>query len=320
VSPRLTRGVRNATRCVAVLSIACLLIAAAARNANAAGSKPIGGQRALAVSVPADPVQIAAGERGKALVRIVNSSATAIGVTVQSRRLSLLDNGKVAIGARPDARWQRRARFPSRQLRIPAQGYRDIPLTMRVPRTLPPDLYFVGFLVTPVPTKSGSIQVINQIGSFVTIDVPGPRDRELAGKFDIPSLVFGSQADGALHVTNTGKAAVRFWGEDDTNSSPGGKPQQLRLEPSLLPVGRSRSTTVAGKPAWPIGIVTVTAHITYPGRTEAATKELTFSKRVVVISPWVPVGLGLLALAAASGWWVRRRRNVLRTNVSTTAT
>ena len=52
----------------------------------------------------------------------------------------------------------------------------------------------------------------------------------------------------------------------------------------------------------------MTAHITYPGRTEAATKELTFSKRVVVISPWLPIGLALLLAAAGAGMWTRRRR------------
>jgi hypothetical protein len=258
--------------------------------------------------VPADPVEIAAGTRAKALVRIINASATPVPVTVESRRLSLLDNGKVTIGARPDARWERRARFPSGRLTIPARGYRDIPLTMRVPRGLAPDLYFVGFLVTPVPTKSASIQVINQIGSFVTIDVPGPRQRELGGRFSMPSLVFGSRANGTLHISNTGHAAVRFWGENDTRSSPGGSARQLRLDPSLLPVGRSRATTVSGKPAWPVGIVTVTAHITYPGRTDAATKELVFSKRVLVISPWLPIGLVLLLAAAGVGVWTRRRR------------
>ena len=277
-------------------------------KANAAAPTPVGGSRGLAVSVPADPVPIGAGTRATALVRIINASATPVPVTIESRRLLLLDNGKVTIGERPDARWQRRARFPSGQLTIPARGYRDIPLTMRVPPTLSPDLYFVGFLVTPVPTKSGTIQVINRIGSFVTIDVPGPRQRELGGKFRMPSLVFGSRANGTLHISNTGHAAVRFWGEHDTTSSPGGTPRQLRLDPSLLPAGRSRSTTVSGKPAWPVGIVTVTAHITYPGRTDAATKELVFSKRVLVISPWLPVGLALLLAAAGAGVWTRRRR------------
>ena len=115
---------------------------------------------------------------------------------------------------------------------------------------------------------------------------------------------------GSLRVTNTGRAAVRFWGENDVSSTAGGALRQARLEPVLLPVGRSRSVSVSGKPRWPVGIVTVTAHLTYPGRTESATKELTFTRRVVVVSAWAPAALAaLLALVlAVVALAVRRRR------------
>ncbi len=105
-----------------------------------------------------------------------------------------------------------------------------------------------------------------------------------------------------------GRAAVRFWGENDTTSSPGGGiPTQQRYETSLLPIGESRSLTVSGKPAWPVGMVTMTVHLTYPDRTEQATKEIIFTKRVLVVSPWVLVTLSLL-LAACVAWLVRRRQ------------
>jgi hypothetical protein len=315
--PRPTGGaLRTAAKFLVVVAATCLSVAAAAREADAAGAKPVGGARALAVSVPPDPVPIAAGTTAKTFVRVVNPNAAAVRVVIESRLLSLLDDGKVAVGAGPDARWERRARFPSGQLTIPAQGYLDIPLTVRVPRRLPPDLYFIGFLVTPVPTRSGSIQVINQIGSFVTIDVPGARMRKLTGRFRIPGLIIGSEASGSLRLANVGKASVRFWGENDTTSSPGGKFRQIRLDPSLLPVGRSRSITFSSRPAWPIGLVTITAHITYPGRTEAATREMIFHRRVLVISPWVLIGLVLLLLLAAVARWCvsRIRKNPVETS------
>jgi hypothetical protein len=199
--------------------------------------------------------------------------------------------------------------FPSRELRIPAQGYRNVPLTVHVPRHLQPDLYFIGFLVTPVANQAGSVKLINQIGSFLTIDVPGPRLRKLIGAFGLPGFVLGSHANGTLQITNVGHAALDFWGETDTNASPGGKLLQTRLQTSLLPEGRSRTLTVSGKPAWPIGFVTMTAHILYPGRTAATTKELTFSKRVLVINPWVLIVLAALLVAAALEITRRRLRN-----------
>jgi hypothetical protein len=277
----------------------------------AVGGTPVGQRRALAVSVPADPVMIRAGSLTKTLIRVVNPNDVALQVTISGRGLVLGDDGKVAIGSAPDPSWRRLVRFPAGELTIPADGYLNVPLTVRVPRRLPPNLYFLGFLVTPVAAKVGSIKVINQIGAFFTVDVPGPRLRKLVGSFELPSFVVGSHASGTLRITNVGKAAVRFWGESDTTSSPGGRLHELRLEPSLLPVARSRTLTVSGKPRWPIGIVTVTARVTYPGRTEAETKELTFSKRVLVISPWVPVAAALLVLCMGLWWRMRRARSAV---------
>jgi len=241
------------------------------------------------------------------MIRVVNPNDFAVSVLIRSRTLALGDDGKVSIGSGPDPRWGGRVRFPHAALRIPAQSYRNVALSIRVPR-LSPDLYFVGFLVTPVATTGGSVKVINQIGSFLTLDVPGPRLRLLTGHLHLPSFVLGSQASGEMRITNLGHAAVTLWGENDITSSPGGAFQQDRLGPSLLPVGRSRSIAVTGKPRWPVGIVTVTTRVTYPGRTASETRELVLTRRVLVISPWVPAALGgLIALLAAVWWWRRRR-------------
>jgi hypothetical protein len=290
-----------------VRKLALLSVLAACCVPAAAGTAHAGG-RSLAVSVPADPVPVVPGRASRTLIRIVNPDASAAVVTIQSRTLRLGDDGKVAVGARPDPRWVRAVGFPVGRLRIPARGYRDVPLVVHTPEHLSPDLYFVGFLVTPIAVAGGSIKVVNQIGSFLTLDVPGPRLRRLVGRLRLPGFVLGSHVEGALRLTNTGKASLSFWGEDDTTSSPGGRFRQVRLDPSLLPVGRSRTIVVAGKPHWPVGIVRVTARVMYPGRTAAETQELTYTRRVIVVSPWVLVALGGLVLASVVFWTMRRRR------------
>ncbi len=293
-----------------VLATALAVVSTAVAGGPA---RAVGGQRALAVSVPADPVPATAGGQVHTLIRVVNPNDSAVSVLIRGRALALGDDGKVAIGAGQDPRWAGRVRFPRGPVWIPAQGWRDVRLTVGVPRRLSPDLYFVGFLVTPVATSGGSIRVVNQIGSFLTLDVPGPRLRRLAGRLHLPSLVLGSRADGSVRVTNTGKAAVTLWGENDTTSSPGGSLLQARLGPSLLPVGRSRSMAVSGKPRWPVGVVTVTTRVTYPGRTASETKQLVLTKRVVVVSPWALVALaGLIGGVAAAWWWRRRRPSLIR--------
>jgi hypothetical protein len=312
---RATPGALGWRLFAAVLLVLATFLASMSSAQAAAGAKPVGGRRSLAVSVPPDPVAIKSGTSAKTLARISNPTNAPIRVTVESRGLSLGDNGKVAIEAGPDPRWSSLVNFPKRVLTIPAEGYVDVPLTVRVPAHLQPNLYFIGFLVTPVVTQSGSLEVINQIGSFVTIDVPGPRMRKLTAIFEVPSIVLGSRVSGTLRIANVGPAAVRFWGENDTTSRPGGSFVQQRLDPSLLPSQKSRFFSVTAKPAWLIGMVKMRVHVIYPGRTEATTKELTFTKQVFVVSPVVPAGVALLLLAAAGLFWRSRRRRRRRSGL-----
>jgi hypothetical protein len=297
----------RAAAAVAAASVLALVVGVGA----ALPAAPTGGARSLAVSVPPEPISIAAGETGKTLIRVINPNPTPVPVTLSGREVALEDNGQVSIGAGPDPIWSRLGDFPTRELTVPASGYVDVPLTIRTPSQLQPDLYFLGFLVTPRVTTPGDLQVINQIGSFLTIDIPGPRVTELAGRMDAPSFVFGSHATSTVQVSNVGHAAVLFWGEADTSSSPGTSAvTQQRFEPSLLPRGRERTITVTAKPNWPVGMVTMTVQLIYPGRTAATTKELVFSKRVLVIDPIVLFGAALVLGCAAVLVALRVRKRV----------
>ena len=281
------------------------------------------GSRPLAVSVPADPVPLAPGAISTIRIRVLNPGTQAVTVRITGRHVDLGDNGAVTVGTAPDPMWNGRVQFPSQTLAIPAQSYVNVNLTVHMPEKLDPDLYFVGFLVTPVVTPNGQVQVINEIGSFFTIDVPGPRVRELAADLSldrsvfahisIPGIVIGSRAHGLLKVRNVGTTQVRFWGEVDSSSSPGGAAGQDRIDKSLIPRSHVRTFSVTGKPAWPIGFVTLTARVFYPGTTEASTREIDLSKRVLVISPWVILAVVILLIAAI--WYWRRRRKRRRAQV-----
>ena len=201
--------------------------------------------------------------------------------------------------------------FPAGVLTIPSRGYLDTALTVRMPTQISPDLYFIGFLVTPEATGAGNVKVVNRIGAFVTIDVPGPRARELRATLAGSGLVFGSQTRDRLRVWNSGQAAVRFWGEADSTSSPGGgSAHQERLDKALLPIGRTRFFTVSGSPAWLVGFVTMKVHVVYPDNTEASTKELVVSKRALVVNPLALVAAFLVVVNLGGTWWVRRRRRM----------
>jgi hypothetical protein len=238
-------------------------------------------------------------------------------VTAKGEGVTLGDNGTTTFTGKPDPLWASRTSYPGGDISIPAQHYVDLAITVHMPEQIGPDLFYIGFLVPPVPTTTGQVVVINQIGAFLTIDVPGPRLRSLAanlttpgfnwGPIHIPSLVVGDQVDGELTVDNTGASSVLFFGENDVTSAPiGGAPTQQRISRSLLPIRRSRWFPVTAAPAFPIDVVTMTDAVTYPDRTGTGTLELVRTKSILVISPWVLVAL--LAIAGLVGGWRLRRR------------
>lgn len=264
--------------------------------------------RTLAVSVPPDATSIAPGQAGTIPVRIVNAGSVPIVVTMSQRGVTLADDGKVRIASGPDPRWRGRVEFPSGRITIPPRGYVGVPVRVRLPNRISADLYFIGFVVTPEASSARGVAVVNQIGAFIVIDVPGPRSRELSALLVAPNFVFGSSVHGIVRVRNVGHASAQLWGENDTTSSPGsGIPKQERIEKSLIPVDTARSYTVSGKSSWPIGIVTMRIHLVYPDRDATTTRELVTTKRVVVANPiGCAAALGALTIALAT--WRRRRR------------
>ena len=217
------------------------------------------------------------------------------------------DDGRVTI-AGPDAKWESRVSFPQSPITVAAQSSRIVGLTVHMPARISPDLYFVGFLVTPLPDAAGNLTYVNQIGSYVTINVPGPRVRTLTADLHLPDFALTTLVRGTLHLHNVGRAAATYWGENDTTATPGSSaPRQERIGESLLPAGRSRTITLDAKPSFLIAVVTVHVHVIYPGRSNATTKEIVLTKRVLVVQPGALVLLGL-ALFAATIWYVHRRR------------
>jgi len=280
-------------------------------SANAAGPSPspaVG--RSIAVSVPPDPVSLGPGQVGVVQLRVVNPGTTPVRVTIAGRGLTLGDEGKITINDGPDPLWGEAVRFPSGPFTIPAEGFKNLAVKVHAPSSLQPDLYFLGFVVTPIPDASTGVTVINQIGGFFTIDIPGPRDRRLAADLELPGwsilglhVFVGSNLRGTLHVHDVGQAAVRFWGETDTTTT-GGSPGQMRIPISLVPSLRERTFVVADKPAWPIGFVHMQVRIVYPTTTETTTTEILFTRRVLVINPLVLVVLAIVVLVVI---WRRLR-------------
>lgn len=291
-----------------------LVVAGPAAALAATGPAP----RGLAVSVPPEPAPAPKGTTQRIPIRVVNPGAKPVSVTISQRQVHLGDDGSVSIGTGADPVWGSRVTFTPAAVTLPAQAYAEVVISVRVPADIGADLHFVGFLVSPVASAPGQVAVVNQIGSFVTLDVPGPRQARLRVSLQIPGFHLGRQARGTVRVANVGHSSVRFWGEDDTTSWPGGAaPDQQRYDTSLAPVATTRSLSVVARPAWPVGFVRLRGQIVYPSADRTSTKEAVFQARVLVIAPWVIVVaaavLGALLLLVADRF--RRRRRARRGGV-----
>ena len=268
---------------------------------------PTGPVLALAVSVASTPTQIRPGASADLQVRVLNPATEPVTVTLRGRGIDLADNGVVRLLPGTDPTWTRNLSFPD-EIHVPGQGFATANVRVTVPAETSPDLYFIGFVVTPRPVPARGVKVINQIGSFLTLDVPGPRTRQLRARLFAPPIQFRRQARATLTVQNTGHATSRFWGETSTSSPGTTQPDLRRIEPTLLPAQRSRTLPVRAQSGWPIALLTITTHLTYPQQTDTQTTDLTTTRRILLIQPTVPpatlaVLLGLLGLT-----WRRRRR------------
>jgi len=279
------------------LGLSGLLIAATAATANADQAPTAAGPRSLAVSVPPDPVSFDSHDEATLRLRVSDPGGADVPVTFQQRGLVLGDNGIVNTTIDVDPRWADHVKLPQGEFVIPAQGYKEFDIGITKPPNLAPDVYLVGFVVTPRPAASGSVQAINQIGSFFTVDIPGPRDWRLKATVDLPSFKLGGSVAGFVTVHNIGRSSLRFWGDVTERFFPFGQPKQQRIEKLFLPAGHSRGVHVSASPQWGIGIVTVPVRISYPSGTNGATSvEVLVEKKVFVVHPLWAVAAALLFL------------------------
>jgi hypothetical protein len=303
---RVNNSARRPLRMTAAAALAVLVLGSMG-SAFAAAAPTASGDRVLGVSIPPDPLDLKPGDTKTIDVKITNAGSTPFRVTIEGRALDLGDDGAVSVGTGSDEQWRNQVDFPRDPLTIPAQGWKDAAVTIRMPAVIEPDTYLVGFVVSPVPSADGSVKVVNQVATFLTVDVPGPRNRKVRADFDAPGFIFGTKAEGKVRVRNTGRVATRFWAETDVTSSPGGgAPKQGRLDKTLLPAGRAKSFSITGSPHYPIGFVTMKVRVTYPGTTDTSTRDVVVTHRILVIHPIVVYG-ALALLGVLVVWFVRRR-------------
>lgn len=267
---------------------------------------------ALTVSSPAEALPARPGTVLRTWLRVSNSSGTPVHVTITPAGVDLGNNGATRLTPQVDPRFNGRIRLDPTQTTVGADGFTEVSVAVDVPADLPPDTYVLGFLVTPTVT-GGSIQVVNQVGALIALDLPGARDRRLSAAFlDAPWLAVTSHPSLTVRARNIGRASLEFTSDTTVDRLVVPGRETLRRPPALLPAGRYRDVPVAWQPTLGFGIYRVQSRLVYH-LTPNQTAEQALTRTVVVLSPAaaaVLVGLALTSLAAALLLHRGRRRRL----------
>lgn len=252
----------------------------------------------LTVSTPAGTLPAQPGTIVDTWLRIGNTAKTAISVTILPATVKLENNGVSGFSRQEDPRFAGQITFSTTQASVPANGYIQVDVKVAIPKTLIPDVYVLGFLVTPDATGS-SVRVVNQIGALIAFDVPGSRDRKLIASWtDAPWIIFSDHPSLNFRAKSIGKSALQFTSENAINGFAPLTPADKRNDPLLLPSGLYRDVNVAWTVPWGFGIDTVSTTLMYP-QSQSGNASILLKKTVIVITPLVLMIIGgtLLVLA-----------------------
>ena len=200
--------------------------------------------------------------------------------------------------------------FPRGPITIAATSYREVGLTVRMPARISPDLYFIGFVVTPVQQRHVEPH-LRQSDRLVRHDRRARAPRHAPRRRPrCPGIRARRHASHAtLHVHNVGKAAAIFWGENDTTATPGARrpasnDSTIRSSRSAVrgrsPCRRDRRSSSRS--------VTMHVRIFYPGRVPGTTTQIVVTKHVVIVQPAAIALISAILIAGGVYLTTRRRK------------
>ena len=298
-------------RSLSILILTAFLAALA--TAGMAQAEPDSSPVALSVSTPADSLAGEPGETVTSWVRVGNNGATALPITISPATIELGDNGATTMSPGVDPRFLNSVTLETTAATVPANDYIEISVSISIPTSLIPDIYLLGFLVTPAP-GTGSVQVVNQIGAFISIELPGSRDRRIEAAFDnAPHFVLSDSPTLTVRVDNVGESALEFTSETTIDGFGTATPGNIRVEPKLLPSGTSRDVEITWVAELGIGVFDVHTRLVH-NLTQSETTGVELEHKIVVVSPIVLTVMVtiLLILAAGVVLLVRHRRRILQ--------
>lgn len=256
--------------------------------ALASDPAPVG----LTVSTAGAPIPAAPGKVTNTWLRIGNNGTESLPVSIAPATVDVGNDGVTRLEALADPLFAGNIVLSATSVTVPALSFTEIQVTITVPETLAPDIYILGFMVTP-SVSGGAVKVLNQVGALISLDLPGPRDQRLEAAFlDAPLFHVTSDPSLTVRVRSVGRSALQFTSETTIDGFGEATPSNIRRSPQLLPASRYRDVTLNWNSSLGVGIHNVHVRVVYH-RTQAETTEQSLTRTVIVLSP---PALGILAV------------------------
>ena len=301
----ITGGRRSASALGGLLIVAVLVTLALA-------AAPAWASSDLSVSSPAAPIVVKPGELASFKLQIGNVGHDAIDVTLADRRVVLSENGQTFFADTPDPVFAAGTRITPNRLHLRGRQQKSVTVTIRIPKDIRSDDYFIGILATPV-VGPGVIRAVNNVGALIVLNVPGLRNPRLSAQFvNLPRVVFGSSVKGSLRARSTGVSTLQFTTDTQVTGFVAPRPP-VTMEPAhLLPPGLYWDVPVRWSSWLGLGWYTVRCTLVY-NVTDQRTADVVLSRTVFVIAPfWFLVPAFIVAVLVLLIWRRRRRRSSLR--------
>jgi hypothetical protein len=300
-----------------VRKLLAVLVASALLAWPAAPASAAPGAADFSVSTAAEP--IAPGRDGvvHTQLTVANNGDEELTVALRSVGVRPLDDGRTEFAESGDPAWSKAVTMAS-SVRLAAKTYRSVPVTIRVPPGLLPDLYLLGFVAEAQPTDPRApVRIYHRIGALVTVELPGARERELAVLVASTGFIqLGSTFDGAFDVRNVGEAAALARSQvviDSAFTREGVGMVRTSDALELIPAGTKRYVpfhyTVRGFFLYARPQVQVIY-----GNGTPAMQTITVEGRAMLVIPWLTLILLGCVAAVLTGYlvWLRRRRAARR--------
>jgi len=205
-----------------------------------------------------------------------------------------------------------RIRIVPDRLHLRGRQQKSVTVTVRMPKSIRSDDYFIGILATPV-VGPGVIRAVNNVGALIVLNVPGPRSPRLTAQFlDLPHVVFGNKVKGSLRARSTGVSTLQFTTDTQVTGFVAPRPP-VTMEPAhLLPPGLYWDVPIHWSSWLGLGWYTVHSTLVY-NVTDQRTADVVLSRTVFVIAPvWFLVPGFIVAVVVLLIWRRRRRKGSRR--------